>query len=99
MIKQTTSKLIKYWSESTDFDAKTRAEIQTLVKKKKEEELNDRFYKELEFGTGGIRGIIAAGTNRINFYTVRKISIGFAKYILSLPQKVMPKKQIHSHCL
>ena len=84
MTENTTSKLIKYWSESTDFDANTRAEIQSLIKKKKERELNDRFYKELDFGTGGIRGIIAAGTNRINFYTVRKISIGFAKYIQTL---------------
>ena len=87
MIKQTTSKLIKYWSESTDFDANTRAEIQNLIKKKNKEELESRFSKELDFGTGGIRAVIAAGLNRINIYTVRKISIGFAKYILSLPSK------------
>ena len=44
------------------------------------EEINDRFYRELEFGTGGLRGVIGAGTNRINIYTVRKATQGLANY-------------------
>ena len=46
-----------------------------------EEEINDRFYTELEFGTGGLRGVIGAGTNRINIYTIRKATQGLANYI------------------
>ncbi len=45
------------------------------------EEINDRFYRELEFGTGGLRGVIGAGTNRINIYTVRKATQGLANYL------------------
>ena len=47
-----------------------------------EEEIEERFYKELEFGTGGLRGVIGAGTNRMNIYTVRKATQGLANYIL-----------------
>ena len=46
-----------------------------------EEEINDRFYRELTFGTGGLRGVIGAGTNRMNIYTVRKATQGFADYL------------------
>ena len=46
-----------------------------------EEEINDRFYRELEFGTGGLRGVIGAGTNRMNIYTVRKATQGLANYL------------------
>ena len=46
-----------------------------------EEEINDRFYRELEFGTGGLRGVIGAGTNRMNIYTVRKATQGLANYV------------------
>ena len=45
------------------------------------EEINDRFYRELEFGTGGLRGVIGAGTNRINIYTVQKATSGLANYL------------------
>ena len=44
--------------------------------------MEDRFYKELEFGTGGLRGVIGAGTNRMNVYTVRKATQGLANYII-----------------
>ena len=47
-----------------------------------EEEINDRFYRDLEFGTGGLRGVIGAGTNRMNVYTVRKATQGLANYLL-----------------
>lgn len=47
----------------------------------KPEEINDRFYRNLEFGTGGLRGVIGAGTNRMNVYTVRKATQGLANYL------------------
>ena len=47
-----------------------------------EEEINDRFYMDLEFGTAGLRGVIGAGTNRMNVYTVRKATQGLANYLL-----------------
>ena len=46
-----------------------------------EKEIEDRFYKELDFGTGGLRGVIGAGTNRMNIYTVSKATQGFANYL------------------
>jgi len=59
------------------FDEKTRSELSGLDPN----EIQDRFYKELEFGTGGLRGVIGAGTNRMNVYTVRKATQGLANYI------------------
>ena len=50
------------------------------------EEINDRFYRDLEFGTGGLRGVIGAGTNRMNVYTVRKATQGLANYLLKHAQ-------------
>ena len=46
------------------------------------EAISDRFYKDLEFGTGGLRGVIGAGTNRLNIYTVAKATQGYANYLL-----------------
>ena len=51
--------------------------------KGKEEEINDRFYQDLEFGTAGLRGVLGAGTNRMNIYTVRKATQGLSNYLLS----------------
>ena len=65
------------------YDEKTRAEIQDLIDNNNEKELTDRFYRDLEFGTGGLRGILGAGTNRMNSYVVRKVSQGLANYMLS----------------
>ncbi len=72
---------IKEWTSEL-FDEKTRQEIQQLVDDKLHDELKDRFYKDLEFGTGGLRGIIGAGSNRINIYTVGMATQGLAGYIL-----------------
>jgi phosphoglucomutase len=69
----------KLWSENTYFDEETRKELQEI--KDNPKEIEERFYRELEFGTGGLRGIIGAGTNRMNIYTVRKSSQGLANYI------------------
>lgn len=63
-----------------EFDEDARGELEGLS----EMEIEERFYRELEFGTGGLRGIIGAGTNRMNVYTVRKATQGFANYILKM---------------
>lgn len=68
------------WLESDYFDAETKKELENI--KGNEKEIEDRFYKDLEFGTAGLRGIIAAGTNRINIYTVRRATFGLANYII-----------------
>ena len=68
------------WCNDLYFDEATRNELKAL--KGNDAEIEDRFYRELEFGTGGLRGVIGAGTNRINIYTVRKATQGLANYIL-----------------
>ena len=70
----------KKWCESPEFDEETKREL--LAIKDDKEEIEDRFYKELEFGTAGLRGVIGAGTNRMNPYTVGKATQGLANYIL-----------------
>ena len=70
----------KKWCESDEFDEATKQEL--LKIKDDEKEIEDRFYKELEFGTAGLRGIIGAGTNRMNIYTVGKATQGLANYII-----------------
>ena len=68
------------WLDNPYFDADTKKEL--LLLKNDEKEIQERFYKNLEFGTGGLRGIIGAGSNRINKYTVRRATFGLANYIL-----------------
>lgn len=70
----------KEWTTG-DYDEDTRREIQQLLDAEAWEELTDRFYQDLEFGTGGLRGVMGAGTNRMNIYTVRATTQGFANYI------------------
>ena len=70
----------KRWYEGKEFDEETKKEL--LEIKDDEKEIEDRFYQELEFGTAGLRGIIGAGTNRMNKYTVGKATQGLANYIL-----------------
>ena len=71
----------KEWSTNPLFDLETRQELLKITGN--EEEIKDRFYKDLEFGTAGMRGIIGNGTNRMNIYTVTKATQGLANYILS----------------
>ncbi len=71
----------KRWCESDEFDEETKMELLNI--KGDEKEIEDRFYKELEFGTAGLRGIIGAGTNRMNKYTVGRATQGLANYILA----------------
>ena len=68
------------WCSSDEFDNETKQEL--LKIKNDEKEIEDRFYKELEFGTAGLRGVIGAGTNRMNIYTVGKATQGLANYIV-----------------
>ncbi len=70
----------KDWCENPYFDEATRAELKALAGDEKE--IQDRFYRDLEFGTGGLRGVIGAGTNRMNLYTVRKATQGLANFII-----------------
>ncbi len=64
------------------YDEETKKEIKSLINEKNEKELTDAFYRDLEFGTGGLRGIMGVGTNRMNKYTVGKATQGLANYIL-----------------
>jgi phosphoglucomutase len=85
-------KQFEYWLNDSYFDDTTKQEL--LAIRNNEEEVEDRFYKELEFGTGGLRGVIGAGTNRMNIYTVRKATQGLANYILKTAGEEGKKKGV-----
>lgn len=70
----------KAWCDNEYFDEATREELKSIAGN--EAEIEDRFYKDLEFGTGGLRGVIGNGTNRMNIYTVRKATQGLANFII-----------------
>ena len=80
-------KVVNKWKDFKGLDKELKEELNTLG----EEELFDAFYKDLEFGTGGMRGVLGAGTNRMNIYTIRRANYGYAKYIL---MNKMPKKSV-----
>jgi len=63
------------------YDEETKNEIKELLKEENKDKLIDAFYKDLEFGTGGLRGIMGAGTNRMNIYTVGMAAQGLANYV------------------
>lgn len=69
------------WLEDNFFDEETREELSNLIDEK---EIEDRFYRDLEFGTGGLRGVMGAGTNRMNKYTIGKATKGLGTYLLDL---------------
>ena len=73
-------KVYQQWCEDTYFDEETRREL--IAIREDEDEIEERFYRELAFGTGGLRGILGAGTNRMNIYTVRKATQGLANFII-----------------
>ncbi len=79
LIEQVTLKA-KAWL-SNDYDAETRAEVERMLNADDKTELIESFYKDLEFGTGGLRGIMGAGTNRMNIYTVGAATQGLANYL------------------
>lgn len=74
-------KMYEQWLEKATADPDLKMELESV--KNDEEGKNDRFYRDLEFGTGGLRGVIGAGTNRMNVYTVKKATQGLAEYILA----------------
>ena len=70
------------WVSKEDLDPTLKAELLSMDETAKE----DAFYTDVEFGTAGMRGILGAGTNRLNIYVIQKANVGFAKYIASLPE-------------
>ena len=70
------------WLDNPYFDEKTKEALRAL--KDNDDEIKERFYMDLEFGTAGLRGIIGEGTNRMNEYVVRKATQGLANYILKV---------------
>lgn len=77
------TKKATYWSTSEDFDPDTRDEIRQLIEQENSVELTERFYRDLEFGTGGMRGIMGAGSYRMNRYNIRKATTALARYLNS----------------
>ena len=82
--------LFARWLEKATEDADVAAELAALKEAGDEEGIQDRFYRELEFGTGGLRGVIGAGSNRMNIYNIRKATQGLANYLngTELPKQV-----------
>lgn len=85
----------KEWMENPYFDDSVKKELKSI--ENNEKEIEDRFYKELEFGTAGLRGIIEYGTNRINKYTVRKTTYGLARYLIKNNIEDMEKGVVIAH--
>ncbi|MDO9180845.1 MAG: phospho-sugar mutase, partial [Bacteriovorax sp.] len=71
------------WANNPVFDSESRKEIQTLIDNNNQLEIEERFYKDLEFGTGGIRSILGQGINRINIYTIRKATQALCLEVLA----------------
>lgn len=82
----------KYWASSPVFDAKTRSEIQSLLDSDNFSEISERFYRDLEFGTGGLRGILGSGTNRMNIYNIRRATTALAQHLLQTHESGRPIK-------
>ena len=74
------NKKINEWKSFEKLDEALKEELFKMT----EDELYDAFYVDLAFGTGGMRGVLGPGTNRMNIYTIRKANYGFGKYILSV---------------
>ncbi len=85
----------QYWATGSEFDAATRAEVAQLLETGNQKELVDRFYRDLEFGTGGLRGILGAGSARMNIYNVRKATLALCRYLIEkFPQEKSPRLAI-----
>ena len=83
------------WLVSDYFDEETKEELEAI--KEDEAEIEDRFYKNLDFGTGGMRGKMGAGTNRVNKYTIRKATQGLANYIINYSDDGREKGVVIAH--
>lgn len=86
--------IYKKWLEEPCFDEETKKELLSI--KDDEKEIEDRFYKELEFGTGGLRGVIGAGTNRMNKYNIKKATYGFANFLMK-DEEIAKKGVVIAH--
>lgn len=78
----------RLWSENSYFDEETRLELKNIIDP---QEIEERFYTDLEFGTGGLRGIIGAGTNRMNKYVIRKVTQGLAECVCDQGEEGMKR--------
>jgi phosphoglucomutase len=97
MITEVTLKAKTWLTEN--FDSETRKEVENLLKPENEKELIEAFYKDLEFGTGGLRGIMGVGTNRMNIYTVGMATQGLANYMkINFKDIEQPKVAIAHDC-
>ena len=85
----------KHWLESENIDDATKKELISL--EGNDEEIKERFYCELEFGTGGLRGVLGAGINRINKYIVRKTTQGYAEYIKKAGKEACQRGVVIAH--
>src|SRR5690554_1721405 len=74
---------VEKWITHVNVSAEMREEILSMT----EEQKQDAFYTRVEFGTAGMRGLLGAGSNRMNIFTIRRANVGFAKYLLSLNRK------------
>ena len=79
-MRKTSQQLYDYWLQNDTLDKEVKEELLSI--KDSSNEIEERFYRDLEFGTGGMRGVIGAGTNRMNIYTVRRATQGLAEYVL-----------------
>lgn len=89
-LKQLVRSRAQAWLESPSIDENTKADVKTLLSKSDDKELVDSFYKDLEFGTGGLRGVMGVGSNCMNKYTVGMATQGLANYL----NKTFPGKKI-----
>lgn len=88
-------KQYEIWCTDPYFDDATKAELKSIANDEKE--IEDRFYRTLEFGTAGLRGVIGAGTNRMNIYTVRQATQGLANYIISQGKEAIERGVAIAH--
>jgi phosphoglucomutase len=89
------AELYQHWTQNPYFDEATRSELVAISRDARE--IEDRFYRDLEFGTGGLRGVIAAGTNRMNKYTVRQATQGLATYISTFGPEACRRGVVIAH--
>ena len=96
-MKEKSYELANLWANNTYFDEADRKEIADLIEKKDDTEIIERFHKDLEFGTGGLRSIIGMGNNRMNKYNVRKAVQAMANVVLAL-KPAEPKAAVSFDC-
>ena len=89
----TTRENYERWLESDKIDAQTREQLRNMSK----EEIDDAFFKDVEFGTAGMRGVLGPGTNRLNDFTVKKATVAFGRYLLELFPEAKKQGVVISH--